>query len=116
MGTPINFDVIPQLEKLRHEAFARDNALVWASAWFYTFDTNANVCLSLHVIGSAAALFALRDCPRLWKRARQLASAILALNISLSAVFVKRHSVLGVQCAACVRTGLAAVLWADKAA
>ena len=48
MGTPINFDVIPQLGKLRHEAFARDNALVWASAWFYTFDTNANVCLSLH--------------------------------------------------------------------
>ena len=89
----------PTQQLLRPEAFARDNALTRAVAWFYTFDTNTNVCPSLHVIGSAAALFALRDCPRLRKRAWQVASVILALCISLSTVFMKQHSVLDVLCA-----------------
>ena len=61
--------IYPTQQLLRPEAFARDNALTRAVAWFYTFDTNTNVCPSLHVIGSAAALFALRDGPRLRKRA-----------------------------------------------
>ena len=53
-----------------------------------------------HVIGSAAALFALRDGPRLRKRAWwQAASVLLALCISLSTVFMKQHSILDVLCA-----------------
>ena len=53
--------IYPTQQLLRPEAFSHDNALTRAVAWFYTFDTNTNVCPSLHVIGSAAALFALRD-------------------------------------------------------
>ena len=92
--------IYPTQQLLRPEAFARDNALTRAVAWFYTFDTNTNVCPSLHVIGSAAALFALRDGPRLRKRAWwQAASVLLALCISLSTVFMKQHSILDVLCA-----------------
>lgn len=92
--------IYPTQQLLRPEAFAHDNALTRAVAWFYTFDTNTNVCPSLHVIGSAAALFALRDGPRLRKRAWwQAASVILALCISLSTVFMKQHSILDVLCA-----------------
>ena len=92
--------IYPTQQLLRPEAFARDNALTRAVAWFYTFDTNTNVCPSLHVIGSAAALFALRDGPRFRKRAWwQAASVILALCISLSTVFMKQHSILDVLCA-----------------
>ena len=92
--------IYPTQQLLRPEAFARDNALTRAVAWFYTFDTNTNVCPSLHVIGSAAALFALRDGPQLRKRAWwQAASVLLALCISLSTVFMKQHSILDVLCA-----------------
>ena len=92
--------IYPTQQLLRPEAFAHDNALTRAVAWFYTFDTNTNVCPSLHVIGSAAALFALRDGPRFRKRAWwQAASVILALCISLSTVFMKQHSILDVLCA-----------------
>ena len=92
--------IYPTQQLLRPEAFAHDNALTRAVAWFYTFDTNTNVCPSLHVIGSAAALFALRDGPRLRKRAWwQAASVLLALCISLSTVFMKQHSILDVLCA-----------------
>ena len=91
--------VYPTQQLLRPEAFARDNALPRAVAWFSPFDTNTNVCPSLHVIGSAAALFALRDGPRLRRRAWQVASVILALCISLSTVFMKQHSILDVLCA-----------------
>ena len=91
--------IYPTQQLLRPEAFAHNNALTRAVAWFSTFDTNTNVCPSLHVIGSAAALFALRDCPRLQRRAWQMVSVILALCISLSTVFMKQHSVLDVLCA-----------------
>lgn len=43
--------IYPTQQLLRPEAFAHDNALTRAVAWFYTFDTNTNVCPSLHVIG-----------------------------------------------------------------
>ena len=92
--------IYPTQQLLRPEVFAHDNALTRAVAWFYTFDTNTNVCPSLHVIGSAAALFALRDGPRLRKRAWwQATSVLLALCISLSTVFMKQHSILDVLCA-----------------
>ena len=92
--------IYPTQQLLRPEAFAHDNALTRAVAWFYTFDTNTNVCPSLRVIGSAAVLFALRDGPRLRKRAwGQAASVLLALCISLSTFFMEQHAILDVLCA-----------------
>lgn len=98
--TMVIYLLFPTCQNLRPEVFPRDNALTRFIGWFYTFDTNTNVCPSLHVIGSAAALFALRDGPRLRKRAWwQAASVLLALCISLSTVFMKQHSILDVLCA-----------------
>lgn len=98
--TMVIYLLFPTCQNLRPEVFPRNNALTRFIGWFYTFDTNTNVCPSLHVIGSAAALFALRDGPRLRKRAWwQAASVLLALCISLSTVFMKQHSILDVLCA-----------------
>ena len=36
--------IYPTQQLLRPEAFAHDNALTRVVAWFYTFDTNTNVC------------------------------------------------------------------------
>ena len=52
----------PTCQNLRPEAFVRNNLLTRFIELFYSFDTNTNVCPSLHVIGSVAAMFGLWDC------------------------------------------------------
>ncbi len=47
----------PTCQNLRPEAFVRNNLLTRFIELFYSFDTNTNVCPSLHVIGSVAAMF-----------------------------------------------------------
>ncbi len=94
------FFIYPTQQLLRPEAFAHDNALTRAVAWFYTFDTNTNVSRR------STSLAPPRRCSRCGtargsgKRAWwQAASALLALCISLSTVFMKQHSILDVLCA-----------------
>lgn len=53
--TLIIYFLFPTCQMLRPEVFPRDNALTRFIAGFYAFDTNTNVCPSLHVIGSLAA-------------------------------------------------------------
>lgn len=89
----IFFAIFPTCQHLRPLAFARDNVLTRISAWFYTFDTNTNVCPSLHVVGSVAAMLGLWDCPRFQTRGWKTAIGVMALCISLSTVFMKQHSV-----------------------
>ena len=60
------------------------------------FDTNTNVCPSLHVIGSMAAFFAFWYAPIFSKRGWRIASTAAAFFISISTVFMKQHSVLDV--------------------
>ena len=91
--------IYPTQQLLRPEAFARDNALTRAVAWFYTFDTNTNVCPSLHVIGSMAAFFAFWYAPIFSKRGWRIASTVAAFFISISTVFMKQHSILDVAAA-----------------
>ena len=91
--------IYPTQQLLRPEAFAHDNALTRAVAWFYTFDTNTNVCPSLHVIGSMAAFFAFWYAPIFSKRGWRIASAVAAFFISISTVFMKQHSILDVAAA-----------------
>lgn len=43
--------VFPTCQDLRPTQFARDNILTRFVAWFYNFDTNTNVCPSIHVLG-----------------------------------------------------------------
>ena len=75
------FFLFPNTQHLRPAEFPRDNALTRFLQHFYQFDTNTNVCPSLHVVGSLAVLFA---------------SWVCAALISISTVFLKQHSVLDI--------------------
>ena len=47
--TMLIYLVFPTCQDLRPTQFARDNVLTRFVAWFYNFDTNTNVCPSIHV-------------------------------------------------------------------
>ena len=98
----LTYILFPTCQYLRPTSFARDNILTRITAWFYRFDTNTDVCPSLHVIGSMAAMFALWDCKRFQGRGWKMAFALMALSISLSTVFMKQHSVVDILAAAVV--------------
>ena len=91
--TVLIYLLVPNCQDLRPAVFPRDNALTRFTAWFYVFDTNTDVCPSLHVVGSLAAYFGLRDCRRFQGRGWQIASALAAIAICISTLFLKQHSV-----------------------
>ena len=88
------FLLYPSCQQLRPAVFPRDNFLTRFLADFYVFDTNTNVCPSLHCVGSMAVVFAGWDAGGL----RRWRGAITAtgLLIAFSTVFVKQHSILDV--------------------
>lgn len=88
------FFLYPTCQELRPVVFPRDNFLTRLTAAFYAFDTNTNVCPSLHCVGSMAVVFAAWDTEGL--RRWRLPVTALGLLISISTVFVKQHSVLDV--------------------
>ena len=86
----------PTCQNLRPEAFVRNNLLTRFIELFYSFDTNTNVCPSLHVIGSVAAMFGLWDCKALQSVGWKIAATSIAVCISLSTAFMKQHSIMDV--------------------
>ncbi len=63
----------------------------------YSADTNTNVCPSMHVIGSFAAMFGVFDCKKLRKTvAAPIVAVLLTLLVSASTVLVKQHSIVDV--------------------
>lgn len=94
--TIVIYFLFPTYQALRPEVFPRDNLLTRFIAGFYAFDTNTNVCPSLHVIGSLAAFFAFWYAPVFSAKKWRIASAIAAFLICISTVFMKQHSVLDV--------------------
>ena len=63
----------------------------------YAADTNTNVCPSMHVIGSFAAMFAVFDCKRLRKTVvAPILAVLLTILVSASTVLVKQHSIVDV--------------------
>lgn len=94
--TMVIYLLFPTCQELRPEVFPRDNVLTGFIGRFYSFDTNTNVCPSIHVLGSVAAMLGLIDCQRLQKPRFKLFAVIAALLICVSTVFMKQHSVLDV--------------------
>ena len=94
--TLIIYFLFPTCQMLRPEVFPRDNALTRFIAGFYVFDTNTNVCPSIHVLGSVAAMLGLCDCRRLQNPKLKLLFILLCVLICISTVFMKQHSVLDV--------------------
>ena len=93
------FFLFPTCQHLRPEVFPRDNALTRFMAAFYRFDTNTNVCPSLHVVGSLAVVFAAWHSPRFQTRGWRAAFAVTGGLISVSTVFLKQHSLWDVAAA-----------------
>ena len=98
----------PTCQQLRPDAFPRDNLLTHFLGWFYTFDTNTNVCPSIHVLGAIAVSAAAWDSPRTRSGPWRAAFTAMTALICLSTVFIKQHSVLDVLAA----LPLSAVGWA----
>ena len=91
--------LFPSCQHLRPSEFARDNAFTRFIAYFYRFDTDTNVCPSLHVIGSFAACFALWNTERFAAKGWRAANVLCCVLICVSTVFMKQHSVLDVAAA-----------------
>lgn len=94
--TLVIYWVFPTCQELRPEAFARDNVLTRFAAAYYAFDTNTNVCPSIHVIGSLAVMEAALYSPKITGRGWKWAFVLCAIAISLSTVFMKQHSALDI--------------------
>ncbi len=98
----------PNMQQLRPIDFERDNFMVDIVKGLYAFDTNTNVCPSIHCLGSYATLFAGLHSKKLrgiwWK----LSFVVTAILISASTVFLKQHSILDVFAA----MGVSAVCYA----
>ena len=93
------FILFPNGQELRPDldTLGRDNLFTRAIRVLYIADTNTNVCPSLHVVGSMAAVFGILHHPRLRKTVwMPIGGIILAVLICLSTVFLKQHSVIDV--------------------
>jgi membrane-associated phospholipid phosphatase len=62
----------------------------------YAFDTNTNVCPSIHCLGSYATTFAGLHSKKLRGPWWKLSFILTAILISASTVFLKQHSILDV--------------------
>lgn len=94
--TTVIFFVFPTCQDLRPAEFPRDNVLTRFMGAFYQFDTNTNVCPSLHVVGSLAVWNTARHCSALQSRGWRWFFCVSAVLISVSTVFLKQHSILDV--------------------
>lgn len=94
--TCLVYIVYPNCQELRPMVFERDNWMVDIVRGLYNFDTNTNVCPSLHVIGAVAVSVAAWHSKRLSTPAWRIVFTVLTVEISLSTVFLKQHSILDV--------------------
>ena len=94
--TAIIYICYPTCQNLRPETFARDNFLTRFVRQFYAFDSNTNVCPSLHVVGALATAVGAFDTERFRSAFWRIAFGGTALLISISTVFVKQHSIIDV--------------------
>lgn len=94
--TLVIYYLFPTCQLLRPAVFERDNVLTQFMTGFYAFDTNTNVCPSLHVIGSVAVMHTAWNTKGLESTKCKAAFAITTFLISISTVFLKQHSVIDV--------------------
>lgn len=94
--TIVIYILFPNCQELRPVTFERDNIFTQFMASFYEFDTNTNVCPSLHVIGSLAVMFSSWHSKHFSSLPWQIAFTGTAVLISVSTVFLKQHSAIDV--------------------
>jgi len=83
--------LFPNRQDLRPEVFPRNNILTDIVAMIYAFDTNSNVCPSLHVAYSIgiASVWLREKGAAWWIKAFVVVAVVL---ICLSTMFIKQHS------------------------
>lgn len=86
----------PTCQHLRPALSAAQGWLTEFIRWFYRFDTNTNVCPSIHVLGSLGAMYALEGTAFCRTVGRREIVRLTAILICLSTLFMKQHSVLDV--------------------
>lgn len=94
--TAVIYYVWPNMQGLRPMDFPRDNWMIDIVKGLYDFDTNTNVCPSIHVLGSFAVCFAGLHSKTLRGWGWKLFFILSTVAISLSTVFLKQHSILDV--------------------
>jgi len=94
--TMVIYFVYPTSQELRPTVFERDNVFTHIVSWLYGFDTNTNVCPSIHVIGSFAVLFSAWHDKYLSTAKIRISFVIITLLICASTVFLKQHSIIDV--------------------
>lgn len=88
--------LFPNCQELRPVFFERDNLFTRFMVGFYQFDTNTNVCPSIHVIGSVAVMLCAWNSKHFNSTPWRIAFAVTAFLISVSTVFLKQHSILDI--------------------
>lgn len=96
MGTIVIYMIYPTCQEMRITEFPRDNFLTAVVKALYSFDTDTNVCPSLHVIGAVAVMISAWHAKGLGKAWIRIAVVIITVLISLSTVFLKQHSAVDV--------------------
>ncbi len=94
--TIVIYFIFPTCQELRPVEFKRDNILIDFIQAFYQFDTNTNVCPSMHVIGSLSVLEAALWTDTIKSKKVKAGFIIVAVLICISTVFMKQHSILDV--------------------
>lgn len=94
--TLVIYFIFPTIQHLRPDVFARDNLLTRFMADFYAYDTNTNICPSLHVIGSVAVMLCAFDTKRFSTFGWKIAFGVTTAIICVSTVFLKQHSVIDI--------------------
>ena len=93
MTAMLIYILYPNRQDLRPEEFLRDNLLTRGVAFLYAFDTNTNVCPSLHVaysIGIASVWLKEKGACVLWKSF----VVVAVILICMSTCFIKQHSAM----------------------
>ncbi len=94
--TAVIYLIWPNMQALRPVDIPRDNWMIDIVRGLYDFDTNTNVCPSIHVLGSLAVCFSGLHSRTLRGWGWKLFFVIATVLISLSTVFLKQHSILDV--------------------
>lgn len=94
--TAIVYLLWPNMQALRPVDIPRDNWMVDIVHRLYDFDTNTNVCPSIHVLGSFAVCFAGLHSRTLKGWGWKVFFVVSTVLISASTVFLKQHSIIDV--------------------
>ena len=90
------YALFPSAQNLRPAVFERSNIFTDIVRSFYAFDTNTNVCPSVHVSSSVVILMAAWNSKHFHTAPYRAAFIAATTLICLSTVFLKQHSVIDV--------------------